>query len=313
MIRNLALLSVCCILAQSALAAPSSEFTDAQQGEFLAMVTNVPPSLAWRTAVLQHMVTEANFFVERLKLPTPHPILPTDIPGNQLPYVFIATPWSSIVRNPWGRTNIYNPNIPREQRLRALEIGPYGKFETTNFEFDFWDGHLGDVMRLDAPGVERYATRLNELVGKPSLIDTNGAYQLATQWLTAVDVDMAALRQLKCSINQVHCLPRGFTNWVVLPLYYVDFGTNYYRAGTPKDPLDQPLVSVEILGTTKELQELRIQNTSLSRRRLLIITNALDFTRTFHPPTKHLEHPSTIETNSSALTNAPPASPPTGG
>ncbi|MGH7953044.1 MAG: hypothetical protein ACREFE_14170 [Limisphaerales bacterium] len=266
---------------------PSAEFSNAQQQEFLAMITNAPPSLAWREAAIQRMVTEANFFVARLKLPTPHPILPADIPGKGLPYVFIATPWTSIVRNPWG-TNIYNPNIPRNQRLRALEIGPYGEFETTNFEFDFWDGHLGDVMRLDAPGVERYARHLDELVGKPSLIDTNGAYQLAIRWLAAVDVDMAAIRKLKYTVNQLHYKPLNATNYVMLPLFYVDFGNKHYPASGNLHAFDEPLLSVEILGTTKELQELRIQDASFSRRPLLIITNALDFAHTFHPPVRRL-------------------------
>jgi hypothetical protein len=60
---------------------------------------------------------------------------------------------------------------------------------------------------------------------------------------------------------------------------------------------DEPLVSVEVLGTTKELQELRINdkvnNTSFSHRPPLLITNALDLIRTPNPPVKQLQRPAT--------------------
>lgn len=263
------------------------------------MVPTVRPSPAWRAAVLQRMITEANFLVKQLKLPTPYPIRLTDIPSLQYPYVGIAEGWTAIVLNPWG-TNIYNPNIPRAQRLRGLELGADGKFETTNFEFGFSGGSLNHITRLDTPDDERYALRLDELVGKPSLIDTNGAYQLATQWLAAVDIDMAAVRKLKWTVTQLHYLARGATNTVTLPIYYVRFGNEHIPASGNLPAMDNPLVSVEILGTTKELQELRINwhASYLSRRPLLIITNALDYSRTFLPPVKQLQRLQPTQTNS---------------
>jgi hypothetical protein len=108
------------------------------------------------------------------------------------------------------------------------------------------------------PQVERYAHNLDALIGKPSLIDTNGAYQLATQWLAAVDVDMAAVGKLKWTVNQLHYKAKGATNYVTLPLYYVDFGNEHYPASGNLQAFDEPLVSVEVLGTTKELQDLKM-------------------------------------------------------
>ena len=144
--------------------------------------------------------------------------------------------------------------------------------------------------------VEYYARNLDELVGKPSLIDTNGAYQLATQWLAAVDVDVAALEKASGplikgghSINQLHYLVQGATNAVTLPLFYVDFGSKHYPASDNLKAFDKPLVSVEVLGTMKELQELEINDPSFSHRPLLLITNALDLICTPDPPVKHLE------------------------
>lgn len=55
-----------------------------------------------------------------------------------------------------------------------------------------------------------------------------------------------------------------------------------------------PVVEVEILGTTKELQDLEINDTSFSHR-LLLITNALDLVRTPNPSAKQLRDPKMME------------------
>ncbi|MGH7951236.1 MAG: hypothetical protein ACREFE_04870 [Limisphaerales bacterium] len=278
--------------------------TNAQKAEIVAMMTNVNcPSLAWHAVAMQRMVAEANFFADRLHLPTPHPIQISDVVDD-----FIARPWFGMIQetNPpyWPvsifGSNIYNTNIPREARLRALEFGPLGRIDTTNFDFGFGDGGLSHVMRLSAPQVERYAHNLDDLVGKPSLIDTNGAYQLATQWLAAVDIDMAALRKLKWTVNQLHYKAKGATNYVTLPLYYVDFGNKHFPASGNLRAFDEPLISVEILGTTKELQNLMIHDLSFSCRPLLLITNTLDLVRTPNPPLKQLKQLSGIQTNSAS-------------
>jgi hypothetical protein len=258
--------------------------------------------MAYRAAMMQKMLEEANYFADRLNLPTVRPIQITDIK-----YPFVAQPWFSIIRDDstvpnvivsrFG-TNIFNSNIPREQRLRSLEIGALGTIETTNFEFDFYDGRLREAMRLSEHRVEYYAHDLETLVGKPSLIDTNGAYQLAIQWLAAVDVDMAALAKLKWTVNQLHYLPKGATNAVTLPLYYVDFGSKHHPASHNLKAFDQPLISVEVLGTTKQLQDLIINDLTFSRRPLLLITNALELIQMSNPPLKHFESSFAPEINS---------------
>jgi hypothetical protein len=52
---------------------------------------------------------------------------------------------------------------------------------------------------------------------------------------------------------------------------------------------DEPMVHVEILGTTKELQDITIHNGAFSRRPLLLITNALDLARMHDPVVKRME------------------------
>jgi hypothetical protein len=321
--RKSILLFACLFLALAA----SAEWplTEAQKREVaeLATETNMSPQmreqytminyvgregLVYRAAVINKMLEEANYFADKLQLPIKRPVQITDIATAH-----ISSPWYSLIRDEqtmpykivslYG-TNIFNASIPRETRLRSLKFGTSGTIETTNFFFSFDNGKLREVERLSAHEVEYYAKDLDKLIGKPSLIDTNGAYRLATQWLAAVDVDVAALEKASGhlikgghNIQQLQVLPIGATNPVPVPIYYVDFGSKHHLAAGPnlKD-YDEPLVSVEILGTTKELQDLivndDINNTSFSRRPLLLITNAIDLIRTPNLPMKQLQHPS---------------------
>ena len=50
------------------------------------------------------------------------------------------------------------------------------------------------------------------------------------------------------------------------------------------------MVRVEILGTTKELQDITINDGTLLRRPLLLITNALDLVRMHDPPAETVQH-----------------------
>jgi hypothetical protein len=255
-------------------------------------------SLAYRAAAIERMLQEASYFADQLKLPTPHPIKLSDIRHR-----YISLPWYGIILGSnypdtiFG-SNIYNSKIPLEPRLRALKLTARGTFETTNCYFSFYDGgKIREVKRIDEHSVERYARRLDELIGKPSLINEAQAHELATQWLAAIDVDVARLDKQKWTVNQLRYLALGATNPVTLPLYYVRFGTIHYTNGPANHrEFDEPIVEVEILGTTKELQDLTINDLSFSRRPLLLITNALDLLRTPDPPTKHLERPPPVQT-----------------
>lgn len=301
MIKYFAVPLICCFLANVVWA--DSELTGAQNAEMLAMVTNINHAgLAYRAAVITRMLTEANWVADQLKLPTKRLIRIEDVQDD-----YICLPWFSVLHGTnrfpdtvFG-TNIFNADISREARLHALKVGLYGRIDTTNFEFGFDQGRLLHVMRVGEPNVEYYANRLDDLVGKPSLINDVQAYELATQWLAAVEVDMTALGKLKWTVNQLHYLPHGATNAVALPLYYVDFGTKHFSANNNLKSFDKPLVSVEILGTTKELQDLTIAyDPSISRRPLLLITNVLDLIRTPDPPMKRLQSSPTVQTNSAS-------------
>jgi hypothetical protein len=90
-------------------------------------------------------------------------------------------------------------------------------------------------------------------------------------------------------------LPLKATNAVELPFYYVDFGLQHFHSESMN--FDEPLIEVQILGTTKELQELRVEDETLSRRPQMIITNALELASIPDPPIKQLQGSMKSQTN----------------
>ncbi len=267
----------------------SSKPTQAEGDAVMTMIHVVNhTTFPFRATLVQQMLKEANYFAIRLQLPTSMPILKDSIQDGYTPL-----PWFCVLKDTnytffpatvYGR-EICNTNIPIELRLHALKFMVEGRIDTTNFEFGFQNGKLTHVMRLSAPMTEYYSRNLDKLVGKLSLIDSNGAYQLATQWLSAVDVDVPALeKNFSHSINQLSFQPNGTTNSVLLPLFYVGFGTN----SNPKwkTVSYDPAVEVEILGTTKQLQNLIVNVSSFCHRPTMIISNALDLVRTPTQPIK---------------------------
>lgn len=264
----------------------ASKPTDAEGDALLAIVRVVNHSaLPYKATVLQEMLAEANYSASQLHLPMHLPFSKNDVID-----IFIPLPWYSLINDsspPYFPATIYgraiaNTNIPLNLRLSALKFAVNGRMATTNFQFCFTHGRLTDIMRLSGSMSEYYAHDLDKLVGQSSLIGTNEAYQLATQWLAAVNMDMPAVSKLQHVINQLKYLPQGASNALTLPLFYVDFGSKHYQfaAGSPMKDYDKPQISVEILGTTKELQELLIEDASLSLRPTMIITNALELIRT---------------------------------
>lgn len=298
-------------------ASPDANSPEAQ--EAMAMITNYylarpSTSLAYQSVVVQQMLPEANFFSDRLKLPTKHPITVPDVA-----YFHVSPPWYSMLKESnypyWPDTifsnHIFDSSIPREQRARALKIGVRGTIETTNCVFGFNQGKLADIERLSEHEVEYYAKDLDKLIGKPSLITDSQAYGLATQWLAAVDIDVLALeKKYPPQVNRLRYLPKGSTNVIELPFYFVHWGWQYFTNGDDSHTVSStPLVQVKILGTTKELVELHMLDTSFSRRPLLLVTNALELIRTPNPSVKHLQSNPT-QNNSVGNTNAPVAKTP---
>jgi hypothetical protein len=263
------------ILAQ----ATPPRLSDAEAHEVLTLVTNINhASLAYQAVAVQQMLQEANYYSERLKLPTPHPIQISD-----LQEIRVSDPWYSVMRENTAphypatvfTTNIFNSSILREQRLRALKISANGVLATTNF-FSFEKGVLWNVLRINEEGVEYHPP-----LKKKVIIGKREAYQLATQYLAAVSVDVTELEEkLTSRVWQDYYGPG--TNAILAHFFRVGWGEG-----------DPPPVEVAIDGTTKKLLSIQMPDTSLSRRPLLLITNALDLIRAPNPSVKQLQNPAT--------------------
>lgn len=199
-------------------------------------MTNLIASVAYKAAVVQLILGEANHASLQLNLPTPHPIEATNIIES-----FVGAP----------------------------RFGFSGSIYTTNFSFGV--GHdnakLWRITRMEN-GMDAFSTEmvheLKELRPK-SLIDETGAYKLSTQWLSAISVNIPALEKKRAlSIRHVHVQSTtDASGYVFLPIYVVAWGNT-----------NDPDVQVTILGSTKELLELVINNTSFSSRPPLVVTNA---------------------------------------
>lgn len=222
-------------------------------------------SMLYRDQALERMAQEASWFCKNLHLSNAVPIQPHDI----LPEFYIRPP-----RTGFG-----------------------GIFRTTNYLFRF-STRLDGIYRRDKQE-ERFD--LYPIWARtPSLIDSNGAYQLATQWLSAIAVDVPVLQKkyppkfyqwfywgreagVPDSEWNQH---RPTTNKVMMPIYDVYWG----EQGTPA-------IKVTVFGPTKELMVFEMYDPSLSLRPPIVITNWQELLSIPDPPINRLIAPSTDSTN----------------
>jgi hypothetical protein len=244
------------------------------------MMTNIIAFLhtttAYKAAALQLMVGQANFAVQQLDLKEPVPIV-----------ISADTNKSEVMPPPMG-------------------IG--GMILTSNYDFEFNKGYLLGIGKLKwLAKVSPPVTNTLELANQPSLLDTNSAYQLATQWLAKISVDVPKLeRKFSPRIFQPAGRPRdangkflaGVTNMISIPLYLIGWGdplegflrTNRLgRPLPPRRPNALDAVYVEILGTTRELLSLHIRDTNFFTQPPLILTNAAELLGPLPPPQHFVE------------------------
>src|ERR1035438_2763762 len=142
------------------------------------MLTNViaylHTTLAYQSAAMQLMVGQANFDARQLHLPE---TLPMTVPAD--------TNTRTVARPPDGVT---------------------GGFATSNYLYRFNAGRLVSIQKKPQPRGPADA------LSQPTLIDTNGAYQLATQWLAAISMDVPALEKYPHSVIQFSTRPPAVRN-----------------------------------------------------------------------------------------------------
>jgi len=155
-----------------------------------------------------------------------------------------------------------------EQNLRAEAvfsprvIGFAGRLDTDKYSFSFAkDGRLRFITKLNnGRGDKTLREYLEGLAKIPSIINTNGAYRIATNWLTAMDVDLQRLEKDHPPIVK----QQTFMSWaedskpsteIPLPIFDVKWGD-----------WSQPVIDIQISGATGELLKLRQEDDSYSRR-----------------------------------------------
>ena len=242
------------------------------------MLTNViaylHTTLAYQSAAMQLMAGQANFDAQQLHL---RETLPVVAPAD---------------------TNAWSVAAPPD--------GVTGGFATPNYFYKFVGGKLVSIQRKARPrGAPADAAEL-----QPSLIDTNGAYELARQWLTAISVDVPALES-KHPHNVMEFAQRppmahernraraGVTNrpperviaapnksTATPPIFRVTWGGR--NPGLPSASTAVQ-VTMEILGSTKQCIGLRIQNPELVKAPPLQVTNAAKLLGTPPPPQHFVE------------------------
>lgn len=235
-------------------------------------------SLAYKAVVLQLMVAEANFYAERLKLPESRPIQMTHLTGSH---------------------------------IGAPEAGfGLGSFQTKNYSYSFpGNGKFmqltndGRIIHFPEKGKLAYIAKRDpfkafggslfdqKLINARSLIDTNDAYQMATQWLTAISIDVAALEKK----HKPLVVQQSFYDPPISPAQYDNIPKDAPRKTRPVfdvtwgGTIDNALVWMQILGPTKELTLLRMEDTTFSRRPAIVVTNALELNHRPDPQVKKLQ------------------------
>jgi len=122
----------------------------------------------------------------------------------------------------------------KEQNLRAEAVFPpriigfAGRLDTDKYSFSFAkSGRLRFITKLDSGrGNQTMREYLEGLAKTPSIINTNEAYRLATNWLAAMDVDLQRLEKEHPPIVK----QQTFTSWaedgkpsteILLPIFDV--------------------------------------------------------------------------------------------
>src|ERR1035437_1098237 len=217
-------------------------------------------TLAYQSAAMHLMVGQADFEARQLHLTEPLPIV---APAS---------------------TNNWTVAMPPD--------GVTGRLATTNYFYQFQAGKLFSIIKRP---LGRGAIP-NPAESQPSLIDTNDAYQLATQWLAAISVDVPALESKYAhSVMQFGARTQGIrnrssasaTNNLKSPVFRVTWGGPHGRQ-PGSNRTDTP-ITMEILGSTKQCTGLRIQNLEFLKSPPLLVTNAAALLGTPPPPQHFVE------------------------
>ena len=161
----------------------------------------------------------------------------------------------------------------------AQRIGAIGNVTTANYTYFCSVGNKFSY--LTKTDLEHdYPRMRKESLLPMSLMNTNAAYQLATQFLAAASMDVTALNR-DCHVHILAFTPEGEQGKHFVPVYWV-----YWTP--PEQEGHGSVASVELFEPTKTVRQLRVEDAKYILRSPLQITN-LDYLLS--------------QTNASAITN----------
>ncbi|MGH7980825.1 MAG: hypothetical protein ACREE6_15720, partial [Limisphaerales bacterium] len=210
------------------------------------------------------MLQKANWLADRLNLPVKRPIQPWETRGGfEFPDETVLHQYPSWIPDTVYGMDIYNTNIPRLKRILALKFAVNGWLDTPTWHFSFMDGQCDCIARQSKNQGD--ANRLDEIMAAPhvhpSPLKTAEIYQIATNYLAAIDVnlDMLEKSRLPHPVRQEEERIPGASS--PQPVYFVAWGTNYYALNYMAKILNtnewSPCVLVEI-GPHKELLQISV-------------------------------------------------------
>jgi len=212
-------------------APPWSGVSSPQQSKFSLSV-----SPAYREEVSRLLLQEANRVARELSLPEKMPISGTNV----------------------IKMTIYPPRLARN-------MGAVGNVITTNFIYYVSVGYKSSA--LTRTHLEQEDNQLKSKYVLPiSQMDTNAAFQLATQFLAAASMDVVALNR-DCDVRIHAAMTSGQDDEHFVPLYSISWVTK------GKQEMPGNAASVELFLPTKSLRQMHVNKSEYILRQPLQITN----------------------------------------
>lgn len=264
------------------------------------MIINIDTKhgLAWQGAMGRAMLLKATWLANRLSLPIKRPIQPWDVqPVVFAPSVSVLHQYPSWIPDTVYGMDIYNTNISRLKRILALKFGINGALDTPEYDFSFMDGQCDCIARQSESDGD--AKNFDDIMAAPHVhpppLKTAEIYQIATNWLASIDVnlDMLEKSRLPNPVREEEDRLPGASG--PQPVYFVAWGTNYYGLNYLAKILYtnewSPSVLVEI-GPRNELLQLSVGDLTYYRRPPTLM-NGPEVWRIVHtpdPPLRQLQN-----------------------
>jgi hypothetical protein len=189
---------------------------------------------AYKQEAKRLVIEEANRVAKELNLPEPLPITEASVVESFIPPPRIAQGMKSV-----------------------------GTITTSNYFYGVSVGKKFSCLNKTRSESE-YPQLQRDYLWPMAKMDTNGAFQLATQWLNAISVDVQSLNR-DCPVIIRAWTPEGKKGAHFVPVYWVVWANKPAGEGS--------VASVELFAPTKTIRQLAINDSKYILRNPLVFTN----------------------------------------